>query len=41
MTAHSNLQSETYICGNSTANTTMPIQLLQLSEGPVMTAKDH
>lgn len=41
MTAYSTFWSEMYVCENSTENAAMLIQLLQLSEGPVMTARDH
>lgn len=37
MTAYSTFQSETHVCGNPTANAAMFTQLLQLSDGPVMT----
>lgn len=36
--AYSTFQSEMYICGNSTENAALLIQLLQLS---VMTVRDH
>lgn len=41
MTAYSTFWSEMYICENFIANAAMFIQLLQLSEGPAMTARDH
>lgn len=41
MTVYSTFQSEMSVCGNCAANDAMLIQLQHLSEGLVMTVRDH